>query len=91
MVEPTRAHGESGQQRAICRSFEGQLQGRRRVIREALAEAANEPTPPPAADDEHLIQSKELRRILSGVSDMFLWRHSRRPTQASSVAAKAAP
>jgi hypothetical protein len=59
---------------------------RRRVIREALAAAAGEPPPSPAADDEYLIQSRELRQLLGGVSDMFLWRHSRRPDAAQPAA-----
>jgi hypothetical protein len=49
---------------------------RKRSIREALAKAAGEPAPAAAADDEHLMQSRELRQMLGGVSDMFLWRHS---------------
>ncbi len=54
---------------------------KRRVIREALALAAGEPPPVPAADDEHLVQSRELRQILGGVSDMWLWRHSRQSAE----------
>jgi hypothetical protein len=59
---------------------------RRRAIREALAAAAGEAPPNPAADDEHLIQSRELRQLLGGVSLMFLWRHSRRPEAPRSAA-----
>jgi hypothetical protein len=51
---------------------------KKRAIREALAAAAGEPTPASAADDEYLIQSRELRQMLGGVSDMWIWRHSQR-------------
>lgn len=47
-------------------------------IRACLAAAAGEPPPPPRHDDEYLVGSNELRQMLGGVSDMFLWRHSRR-------------
>jgi hypothetical protein len=52
---------------------------RRGAIRQYLAQVAGEPAPAAQPDDEHLIQAKELRRLLGGVSDMWIHRHSRRP------------
>jgi hypothetical protein len=52
---------------------------RRGEIRCYLAEEAGKPAPAPLPDDEHLLQAKELRRMLGGVSDMWIFRHSRRP------------
>lgn len=51
---------------------------RRGAIRRYLAEVAGEPAPPPQADDETLMQAKELRLHLGRVSDMWLHRHLRR-------------
>ena len=52
---------------------------RRGAIRQYLAEVAGEPAPAAQPDDEHLLQARELRRLLGGVSDMWIHRHSRRP------------
>ena len=43
----------------------------------ASARIAGKPLPAPLPDDEVLETSKQLRAALGGVSDMFLWRHSR--------------
>lgn len=66
--------------------------GRRRywsrgAIRGYIAEEAGKPAPAPQPDDEHLIQAKELRRMLGGVSDMWIFRHSRRDTERAGAAA----
>ena len=58
---------------------------RRRQIREAVALAAGEPMPPTQRDDEELVQAREVRRLLGGVSDMFLWRHARRGSESSAA------
>jgi hypothetical protein len=52
---------------------------RRGAIRQYLAKVAGDPVPLPQSDDEHLLQAKELRQMLGGVSDMWLHRHLRRP------------
>lgn len=49
----------------------------RRARREWVARIAGKPLPAPLPDDEVLETSKQLRAALGGVSDMFLWRHSR--------------
>jgi len=51
---------------------------RRRAVREYLARVSGEPAPTPQPEDEHLMGSLELRLVLGGVSDMWLYRHSRR-------------
>jgi hypothetical protein len=57
------------------------------AIRKYLAEVAGEPAPAQQADDEHLMQAKELRRMLGGVSDMWIHRYSRRDTERDGAAA----
>ena len=54
---------------------------RRGAIRRYLAEVDGEPAPAPQPDDENLLQAKELRHMLGGVSDMWIWRHSPRPAE----------
>jgi hypothetical protein len=52
-------------------------------VRNFVAQVAGEPAPAPQPDDEHLIQARELRKMLGGVSDMWVWRHSRRAAQSA--------
>jgi hypothetical protein len=49
----------------------------RRAIREYLAALANQPAPASQADDDYLIGSTELKKVLGNVSDMWLHRHAR--------------
>jgi len=60
---------------------------RRGGVRRYLAEVAGEPAPSPQPDDEHLMQAKELRKMLGGVSDMWIHRHSRRAAQTDEATA----
>jgi hypothetical protein len=57
------------------------------AIRKYLAEVAGKPEPAPQPDDEQLMKAKELRRMLGGVSDMWLHRYSRRDTERDGAAA----
>ena len=57
------------------------------AIRQFLAKVAGDPAPAPQADDEHLIQARELRKMLGDVSEMWIFRHSRRPKPDESRAA----
>jgi len=63
---------------------------RRGAIRRYLADVAGEPAPASQLDDESLLQAKELRQMLGGVSDMWIFRHSRRPAPSEHNGALAA-
>ncbi len=56
---------------------------RRRAIRLYVAAMAGEPEPAPQPDDEFLLNSLELRVMLGGVSDMWIWRRTRRADTAN--------
>jgi hypothetical protein len=58
---------------------------RRRLIREYLAEVAKEPSPAPRPDDESLMDARELRTLLGGITDMTLWRRMRPSASPSSA------
>jgi hypothetical protein len=64
---------------------------RKSSIRQYIAQVAGESPPAPLSDDEQLIGSVELRIWLGGVSDMFIYRHSRRSAIGSSPAVNPPP
>jgi hypothetical protein len=47
---------------------------KRRSLREYLAAISGELPPPSKPDDEYLINSRQLRQELGGVSEMWVWR-----------------
>jgi hypothetical protein len=70
-----------------CTRISGRKFWRRRVVREYLARVTGQPAPTPQSDDEYLMGSLELRLALGGVSDMWLYRHSRRAESSGPAAA----
>jgi hypothetical protein len=58
-----------------------------RAWREWLANMKGLPPPPAQPDDDHLIDSKELRKRLGNVSNMYLHRHMDRSSGAEDAAA----
>jgi len=47
-------------------------------VRRWRAAIAGEPAPVPQPDDEVLINSRQVRELFGGVSDMWLWRRRQR-------------
>lgn len=60
---------------------------KRREIREYIAAVSNQPPAGDRPDDDYLIGSLEVRQMLGSVSDMWIWRHSRRPESSGPAAA----
>lgn len=56
---------------------------RRRAIRVYMAAILGEPEPAPHPDDENWLSSREVRRMLGGVSHMFLWRREHPRSEAA--------
>jgi hypothetical protein len=49
-----------------------------------LAAISGKPEPDPQADDETLLNSRQIRAMFGGVSDMWLWRR-RNPDKATAA------